>query len=130
MVPPSRRSTHSAHDAPAPTGRQHRHLPAFILLSIAHGPTHGGAIHTALCQRLPGYKSDSAAIYRTLQSLENAGDIEAQWDTSQPGPARKVYRITDAGWEKLEVFKSDIEWRLGLLQAFLDAYKPLASKRR
>ena len=111
-------------------GRQHRHLPAFILLSLAHGPTHGGAIHTLLSQRLNGFKSDSAAVYRTLKTLENAGEIESSWDTTQPGPARKIYSITDAGWRKLELLQEDIQYRLGLLQNFLDAYQHLSRPPR
>jgi DNA-binding PadR family transcriptional regulator len=113
----------------ARTGRQHRHLPAFILLTLAHEPRHGGAIHTALSQRLADFNTDSGAIYRTLRALEDQGAIESTWDTSQTGPARKVYQITPAGWVQLQALEEDIRYRLGLLQTFLTSYEDLMASR-
>ncbi|MDR3641982.1 MAG: PadR family transcriptional regulator [Humidesulfovibrio sp.] len=106
--------------------RQTRHLPAFILLVVAEAPLHGGGIHTALMERLPGLKPDTGAIYRTLQALEAEGELSFAWDTSNPGPARKVYRLTPKGWERLAVWKGEIEHRLSLLQGFLSAYDRLS----
>jgi DNA-binding PadR family transcriptional regulator len=109
--------------------RQHRHLPALILLVIAEGPVHGGAVHTALVRRTPGFKVDTAAIYRTLQALEAEGEVESSWDTLGTGPARKVYRLTPAGWDKLAIWKTDIEYRVALLQNFLSDYDRIAHSR-
>lgn len=106
-------------------GRQHRHLPAFILLTLAHEPMHGGAIHTSLSTQLAGFRTDSGAIYRTLQALEGQGAIVSQWDTSHPGPARKIYRITPEGRDQLRVHEEDIRYRMGLLASFLESYARL-----
>lgn len=103
--------------------QQSRHLPAFILLILAERPLHGGAVQSELNSRLPGLKADSGAVYRALQRLEEAGDIAATWDTSQPGPARKVYGMKDAGWEKLDLWREDIEQRLGYLHYFMATYR-------
>ena len=46
-----------------------------------------------------------------------------EWDTSGSGPAKKVYRLTPAGWEKLEEWRRDIEARLANLQCFLEMYR-------
>lgn len=105
--------------------KQHRHLPAFILLLLAEGEKHGGALLTELSQRLPGCGPDSAALYRTLQQLEEAGEAVSAWDTSGSGPARRVYRITDAGRERLAFWRDEIEMRLSNLQYFLDTYRAL-----
>lgn len=103
-------------------GRRHsRHLPAFVLLVLAQGPRHGGAIQAALQERLPGYKADSAGIYRTLRALETQGALEAAWDTSQPGPARKTYSLTPLGWRQLEAWREDIAYRLEILGQFITA---------
>ena len=102
-----------------PPARQSRHLPAFILLALAVGPVHGNAIRAALAERMPGFKVDSGAIYRALHALEEAGDVTFQWDTATRGPARKVYRITDGGWARLDEWEADIRRRLGFLQTFL-----------
>jgi len=100
-------------------------MPAFILLALAEGPSHGSAIHTALTERMPLYKPDTAVIYRTLQQLEEEGAVFSEWDTSKSGPARKIYRLTEKGWEKLEYWRQDIEMRMANLQYFLDTYRSL-----
>ncbi|BDU70208.1 PadR family transcriptional regulator [Geothrix oryzae] len=104
------------------SSRQSRHLPAFILLALAEGPLHGHAIRSELQETLPGYKADPGATYRTLQALEEAGDVTFHWDTNSRGPARKVYTLAPSGWDRLEQWKADIETRLTFLQAFLDRY--------
>jgi poly-beta-hydroxybutyrate-responsive repressor len=102
--------------------RQTRHLPAFVLLVLAEAPRHGGAVHSSLLERLNGLKVDTAAVYRTLQALETDGEVSSSWDTSNPGPARKIYSLTALGRERLAVWKEDIESRLLLLRQFLEAY--------
>ncbi len=104
------------------SSRQSRHLPAFILLALTEGPLHGHAIRSALQETLPGYKADPGATYRTLQALEEAGDVTFYWDTNSRGPARKVYALAPSGWEHLDQWKTDIEKRLAFLQIFLDRY--------
>ena len=36
-------------------------------------------------------------FYRTLRQMEKDGIVSSSWDTSEGGPARRVYSITDAG---------------------------------
>jgi len=105
--------------------RQTRHLPAFILLVLAQQPRHGGAVHGALLERLPGLKVDTGAIYRVLKTLEADGELSSVWDTSVPGPARKVYSLTPKGWQRLASWKDEIEYRREMLDQFLAAYDTL-----
>ncbi|MGO8951981.1 MAG: PadR family transcriptional regulator [Rhodomicrobium sp.] len=105
--------------------QQSRHLAAFVLLMLAEAPRHGGALQTALNSRLPALRADSAAVYRTLQQLEKAGELHSDWDTSGSGPAIRVYRITPAGWKKLESWLEDIKSRLESLQYFVREYARL-----
>lgn len=109
--------------------QQYRHLPAFILLALAEGPVHGGAILAALGERMPLFKPDSAAVYRTLQQLEEDAEVVSNWDTGKSGPARKRYELTDAGWQKLEYWREDIEMRIANLQYFLKTYTDLPKKK-
>ena len=109
--------------------RQSRHLPAFILLLLAETPMHGGALHSALNARLPALKVDSAAVYRTLQQLENDGELKSEWNTSGGGPAIRIYQLTPAGWRKLEFWLDDIKGRLQSLEYFVTAYTQLAKLR-
>lgn len=111
------------------SSRQSRHLPAFILLALTEGPLHGHAIRSALQEDLPGYKADPGATYRTLQALEEAGDVTFHWDTNSRGPARKIYTLAPSGWERLEQWRADIEKRMRFLQTFLERYDRSKGKR-
>ncbi len=113
-----------------PGKQQYRHMPAFILLALAEGPIHGGAIHSALMKRMPLYKPDTGAIYRTLQQLERDGEVESTWDTAGPGPAKKIYSLTRAGWKKLEHWKEDIKLRIENLNYFLSTYNRIKAKQK
>jgi DNA-binding PadR family transcriptional regulator len=44
---------------------------------------------------------DSAAVYRALRRLEANGHVTSSWDTTGPGPARRLYRLTASGSEHL-----------------------------
>lgn len=103
----------------------YRHLPAFILLILAQGEAHGGAIHSLLSDKLPHFHNDTGAVYRSLQQLEIEGSVASEWNTSDPGPARRIYRITPLGWDKLKEWEHDIETRLENLNYFLTTYKKL-----
>ena len=110
------------------SSRQYRHLQAFVLLCLADGPLHGGAIHSALQEKIPGFKVDTGAVYRTLQALSKEGELEFSWDTEGAGPARKIYRLNQAGVKKLALWKEDIEHRLSILGSFLKSYEALRPK--
>jgi DNA-binding PadR family transcriptional regulator len=112
-----------------PPSRNSRHLPAFLLLALADGPVHGHAIRAALNERMPDFNVDSAAVYRTLNALEGAGEVTFQWDTESRGPARKVYQLTPTGWARLAFWEEDIRRRLGVLQTFLENAERVRRKR-
>lgn len=40
---------------------------------------------------------DSGTVYRTLRQLEKSGFVSSFWDTSESGPARRMYSLTQAG---------------------------------
>lgn len=102
---------------------QSRHLPAFILLTLAEGSTYGGAIYTSLIEKIPNFQCDQGAIYRTLQQLENDHAVIFSWDTTNSGPAKKIYSITETGLKQLDDWKDDIEKRIVYLKCFLDRYE-------
>jgi poly-beta-hydroxybutyrate-responsive repressor len=47
---------------------------------------------------------DSTTVYRTLRQLERAGLVSSFWDTSESGPARRMYALTKAGEAVLDVW--------------------------
>lgn len=113
----------------AKKGQNYRHLPAFILLLLAQKEAHGAAVHSLLSERLPHFQTDTGAVYRSLQQLEKDGSVVSVWNTTESGPARKIYRITSSGWEKLGEWEQDIESRLANLNYFLKTYKKIKNKQ-
>ncbi len=51
---------------------------------------------------LPAF--DSTTVYRTLRQLERAGLVSSFWDTSESGPARRMYSLTKAGEAFLDLW--------------------------
>lgn len=62
---------------------------------------------------LPAF--DSGTVYRTLRQLERTGLVSSFWDTSESGPARRMYSLTKAG----DIFLSGWIDVLGKYQAVL-----------
>lgn len=72
--------------------------PVILLLLLQKGEAHG----YELANELPKYaltdaEVEAAALYRTLRTLEQNGNVTSRWDTGSSGPARRVYRLTDEG---------------------------------
>lgn len=113
-----------------PRCRSGRHAPAFALLFLAKKPYYGATLLSEMKEQMPHNRLDSAAIYRTLQELEKADAVESYWDTSEPGPAKKWYRITGLGYKKLEEYKKDIQRKMENLQFFLEKYQYIEEKNK
>lgn len=56
-----------------------------IIQEMANGPMFGGNA------------PDPTGIYRILKQMENNGYVESEWDTSESGPAKRCYSMTDEG---------------------------------
>lgn len=106
-------------------GHIYRHTPAFIMLFLARENLYGAALLTLMQRELPCYKTDSAVIYRSLKELEEEGAVKSYWETDISGPARKWYQITDKGFEKLTLYKEDIEIRKKNFEFFLETYSKI-----
>jgi PadR family transcriptional regulator len=106
-------------------GKHGRHVPAFILLFLAKAPAYGSMLLKKMDETMPYNKIDSAALYRALKTLLDVGAVTAYWDTTEPGPPKKWYKITSLGLEKLGEYKEDIQWRIQNLEFFLSTYKNL-----
>lgn len=75
---------------------------------------------------LPAF--DSGTVYRTLRQLERSGLVSSFWDTSESGPARRMYSLTKAG----DIFLSGWIDVLGryqdVLRKTMDGINPDAKK--
>src|SRR5215217_1015028 len=61
-------------------------------------------------------------VYRMLRQMEKNGDTESTWETSENGPARRMYSITDAGVEHLDLSIASLEQCHRNIDAFLELY--------
>ena len=44
-----------------------------------------------------GSKPDARGVYRALKSMEDAGYVTSSWMSSDAGPSKRLYHITDDG---------------------------------
>jgi len=70
-----------------------------ILAVLAKGPLHGYKLAERI-GRMPlfrGQKPDLSGVYRALKAMESQDFVVSSWDLSENGPAKKSYRLTEAG---------------------------------
>ena len=67
---------------------------------------------------------NSGTIYRTLRQMEKLGLVSSLWDTSEDGPARRMYTLTGAGNHFLKNWIDMLEWHQTMLQQFMRAVDP------
>lgn len=84
-------------ETPEQKPRLHGEMLATSLLAFLKGwNAYGYELTQRLAQAgLP--ESDSGTVYRTLRQLEKSGFVSSFWDTSESGPARRMYSLTAAG---------------------------------
>lgn len=103
-------------------GAIRRFLEPCLLLLLHQGASHGYELVSAL---EPFGLGDVAPgpVYRTLRELEAAGLVQSEWDIeSSGGPARRVYRLTQAGHRYLADWVEDLRQTDSVLHYFLNAY--------
>ncbi len=75
---------------------------------------------------LPSF--DSATVYRTLRQLERAGLVSSFWDTSESGPARRMYSLTKAGEAFLDLWLDLFGRYQRMLQSALSSLENLGQE--
>lgn len=110
-------------------GRLERFLePCLLLLLLERGPIHGYQLIQELSDF--GFEPDSqdpGLIYRHLRRLEKENMVYSHWETKGPGPARRLYELTEEGRELLESWSMVIEHNMEILTSFLDRYRSKAT---
>jgi len=98
--------------------------PVVLYLLKKNGRSYGYELARELADyALTDAEVELAALYRTLQRLEQNGYVASEWDTSGSGPARHLYRLTTEGEKHLE------EWRQ-VLERLAEAMSNLVEKIR
>jgi PadR family transcriptional regulator PadR len=105
--------------------RLHGDLLASSLLAFLRAwPAYGYQLVRELNNTgLPAF--DSATVYRTLRQLERSGFVSSFWDTSESGPARRMYSLTKAGDTFLNLWLDVLSHYQNILQSALNSYENL-----
>ena len=61
-------------------------------------------------------------FYRTLRQMEKDGMVSSSWDTSEGGPARRMYSITDAGEAYLNYWAESLDQYQRMMDTFFRLY--------
>lgn len=77
--------------------RAERFVEPVLLVLLRERERHGYELLELLPEWLGERRVDLGNLYRLLRALEDDGLVGSRWDEEQPGPARRVYWLTDAG---------------------------------
>lgn len=61
-------------------------------------------------------------FYRMLRQMEKDGFVSSNWDTSENGPARRVYSITSAGEAYLKYWADSLNQYQRMMNSFFQLY--------
>jgi PadR family transcriptional regulator, regulatory protein PadR len=100
-----------------------------ILLRIAQKPMYGYELLESMEKTPHPGAPDTGGLYRLLRSMEDEGLLKSSWDTSESGPARRIYSITPMGENNLKQWIQSLRDTKSWLDNFLFDYEEYAGKR-
>jgi poly-beta-hydroxybutyrate-responsive repressor len=109
-----------------------------ILTALASEDLHGYALLQALgaMPTFGGQAPNSAGIYRSLHQMQARGLVTSDWCTSEVGPSRRLYSLTDEGrrclarWaETLALYRLAIDQLLDVARENLSTSRQRQEKR-
>jgi PadR family transcriptional regulator len=65
---------------------------------------------------------NAGTFYRTLRQMEKDGLVNSVWDTSEAGPAKRRYSITEAGDAYLKFWAQSLDHYQKMMNAFFQLY--------
>ena len=120
----SARFSRGAHGGWHVRARVERFSEPLLLLLLRERPAHGYDLLDALAEVGPeGERVDMGNLYRTLRALEDDGLVSSEWDDEAPGPAKRVYELTDAGRRVLDDWAGALGRARSRIDAFLSRYE-------
>jgi len=95
-------------------------LQPCLLLLVLEQPGYGYDLVGRL--KPLGINDDAASVYRALRLLEHEGAVTSSWRTSETGPARRVYNLTETGEAILRQWVAALEDTSISLARWLERY--------
>jgi DNA-binding PadR family transcriptional regulator len=73
---------------------------------------------------------DTAGLYRLLKAMEKGGHLKSEWDVEGSGPHKRVYVLTDSGYDCLRRWVNTLESYSKTLQRTVKFIKQSMTLRR
>jgi PadR family transcriptional regulator, regulatory protein PadR len=101
-----------------------------ILATLTEGPMHGYRLAERMSEVAGpcGEKPDVSGIYRFLKKMQAAGLVTSNWETDEPGHAKRLYEITAAGRACLARWTTTLEAYLTMIAALLREVKAATAR--
>lgn len=83
-------------------------LPLAVLMSLEGEAGHGYLLLERI--RTTGYSAiTGSTLYPLLARFEEKGWVQHRWEHAASGPARKIFSVTDAGRQQIDVLLDEWE---------------------
>ena len=111
MPDPKPPRTDDMSNCPCAGGTLDKLIQPAILIILSECGMHGYALVGRLSEMpmFAGDKPDPSGVYRLLKAMEGRGIVTSSWDTSQGGPAKRTYEITNPGRACLRAWINTLE---------------------
>jgi PadR family transcriptional regulator len=112
----------------APEGRPRNWLVPVMLLALQEWNSYG----YELMERAAAFGFETmnpGTLYRTLRHMEENGTVKSEWETSEAGPARRMYSITEAGEAYLALWARSLQQYRQTMGAFMQLYMHTPRRR-
>ncbi|MGC2110697.1 MAG: helix-turn-helix transcriptional regulator [Candidatus Korobacteraceae bacterium] len=94
--------------------------PVLLLMLKEKGKSYGYELLRNLTEyAFTDGEIEKAVVYRTLRRLEQNGYITSDWETGEPGPARRVYKVTREGERHLKEWAQVLAKVAGSMSRFV-----------
>ena len=104
-------------------------LTPVILVVLKEETSYGYEIMERLEEEFGFEQINPGSVYRTLRQMENEGICESEWEFStEGGPARRMYYITEAGEEYLDAWADACKQYQQVIDSFSQVYRSRISR--
>lgn len=98
-----------------------------LLLLIGEKPSHGYDLLERL-QELGFKQADPGMLYRSLRAMEQEGLVTSDWESSDLGPRRRTYVLTEEGRDWLHAWAGSVREIERILRLFVRRYSAFTNE--
>jgi PadR family transcriptional regulator, regulatory protein PadR len=102
--------------------RVERFVEPALLVLLGERRAHGYDLLEQLPELAGEERLDMGNLYRLLRALEREGLVASEWRDDVPGPAKRVYELTDEGGRLLERWAKALTETQEVIARFLSRY--------